>query len=173
MGTLGAIYGVTILPGLAWGGLNPAGVAAAAFLAAVLATLSAFDVLELRLPDALTLPLVVAGVCMAWWLDLASPWWRAASALIGYLVLAGLAHAYRRVRGRAGLGRGDAKLFAASGAWVGAEALALVLLCASVTALVSIMIAWMQGSEISGNTRIPYGPFLALGTWLVWLYGPV
>ena len=27
--------------------------------------------------------------------------------------------------------------------------------------------------KIEGSTRIPFGPFLALGFWMVWLYGPL
>jgi hypothetical protein len=40
-------------------------------------------------------------------------------AILGYLLLRGVALAYRTLRRREGLGRGDAKLMAACGAWTG------------------------------------------------------
>jgi leader peptidase (prepilin peptidase)/N-methyltransferase len=71
------------------------------------------------------------------------------------------------------MGLGDAKLLAASGAWLGAEGLPGVLLWASGSALVGILIARWRGETLSASTRVPFGPFLAFGTWLVWVYGPV
>src|SRR5262249_23559023 len=56
-------------------------------------------------------------------------------AALGYLGLRVVASCYRMLRRREGLGRGDAKLLAASGAWVGAGALAQVVFGAAVTAL--------------------------------------
>ncbi len=152
---------------LAWARSGEAGV----ILAALLFLLVLHDVTELRLPDRLTLSLIVAGIAAACWMETASPSWRAASALTGYAALAGFATCYRALRGSEGLGMGDAKLFAGSGAWVGVEGLPLVLLCASVTALVCLVIARTQGVDISRTTRIPFGPYLALGTWLVWMHG--
>ena len=135
-----------------------------------LAALSAIDVREYRLPDALTLPLAAAGVLVSWWLAPASLWWTIASMVIGFVVLAGFGMLYRYVRGREGLGLGDAKLFAASGAWLGLEGLPGVLLVACVAAILALLgAAWR--SQISAATRVPFGPFLAFGTWIIWLYG--
>lgn len=138
-----------------------------------LSLLSAIDARSYRLPDALTLPLLVAGLLLSWSTDGAPPWWHAASAIIGFAVMAGLAHAYRYMRGRSGLGLGDAKLLAASGAWVGAEALPTVLLWASGAAIAGLLVLLVRGRKVSPTSRIPFGPFLALGTWLVWVCGPL
>jgi leader peptidase (prepilin peptidase) / N-methyltransferase len=166
------IFAATLLFASLAGGETPTRLIVGAILAAFLLVLSSVDILELRLPNVFTLPLAATGILTAALPDIALPWWRVVSALIGYGSLAGLAYAYRYLSGREGLGLGDAKLFAASGAWVGAEGLPLVLLCASLSALVSTSVASLMGSEISRGTRIPFGPFLALGTWFVWLYGP-
>src|SRR5262245_48622470 len=99
-----------------------------ALLAIALAALSAIDLRHYRLPAAITLPLLAAGVVFSAWTGMQPLWWSALSALIGFALLAGVALAYRHVRGRPGLGLGDAKLLAAAGAWTGAQTLPTVLL---------------------------------------------
>jgi len=146
---------------------------ASAVLAPALAWLSAVDLREQRLPDAVTLPLAALGLMRAWLLEPALLWWYAVSAVAALALMLGVAFAYRRLRRRPGLGLGDAKLLAASGAWVGAEGLAGVLLWASGSALAGALIAYARGHAISGATRVPFGPFLAFGTWIVWAYGAV
>jgi prepilin signal peptidase PulO-like enzyme (type II secretory pathway) len=32
---------------------------------------------------------------------------------------------------------------------------------------------WRGEEQVSLNQRIPFGPALCFGTWLVWLYGPI
>lgn len=123
--------------------------AAPVLLALALATLSAFDLLFYRLPDALTFPLILAGLFLSTRSGIDALWWSAASAGIAFLLLAGIASAYHSLRGRAGLGLGDAKLLAASGAWLGVEALPSLLLIATETALVSIVIARHLGDRKS------------------------
>lgn len=141
-------------------------------LAVTLALLSAVDLYAYRLPDALTVPLAALGLLASFTLGQITVLWSAASAAIGFILLAGVASAYRCIRGRDGLGLGDAKLLAASGAWLSAEALPTVLLWATGTALAFVLIAYRRDASLSGATRLPFGPFLSLGTWLVWLYGP-
>jgi leader peptidase (prepilin peptidase) / N-methyltransferase len=141
-------------------------------LGLALAALSAIDIDCLRLPDALTLPLVATGLGLAAILRWDDPWLRLLAALAGYSVLWGVAAVYERMRHRAGLGLGDAKLFAAAGAWVGFEGLASVLLYGSLAALVWAGFCAIRGQAVSGLTRLPFGPFLASGLWWVWLYGP-
>lgn len=147
--------------------------AASLVLAAALAALSGIDLHAYRLPDALTLPLAGLGLFVSAWSGAMPLWWSALSAVLTFLLLAGIAAAYRRVRDRAGLGLGDAKLAAASGAWLGLEALPTVLLWATASALICALAASWRGQPITGATRLPFGPFLAFATWLVWLYGPL
>ena len=97
----------------------------------------------------------------------------ALATLIGFSVFAGLAYAYRALRGREGLGLGDAKLFAAAGAWVGWEALPSVLLIGTVACLVGAFIGRAFGGTLSWSQRLAFGPYLALGFWVVWLHGPL
>jgi leader peptidase (prepilin peptidase)/N-methyltransferase len=167
------VYGALAVP-LLWrvdAGTGP--IPASIVLGATLAALSAIDLRQYRLPDWLTLPLTALGPCVAWWSGTIPVWWSIVSAALGFGMLAGIAHVYRAVRGRAGLGLGDAKLLGASGAWLGAEGLPTVLLWATAAALACVLVARWRGSQLSGSTRLPFGPFLAFATWLVWLYGPI
>jgi leader peptidase (prepilin peptidase)/N-methyltransferase len=120
-----------------------------------------------RLPDFLTLPLVLAGLAAAALLEPEALAGRAAGAAAGYLGFWALAWAFRRMRGREGLGMGDAKLLAAGGAWVGAWLLPDVLLLAAGSALIYAL----RRGRPDPAARVPFGPFLAVGIWIMWLYG--
>jgi len=135
-----------------------------------LLTLAWIDWDHRRLPDALTLPLVVLGLLATWWLDPDSATDHAVATALGYLAFRGMALAYRMLRGREGLGHGDAKLLAASGAWVGLAGLPTVVLGAALIALAATLVQRLA-RRTAADTPIPFGPYLALATWLVRLYG--
>jgi leader peptidase (prepilin peptidase)/N-methyltransferase len=143
-----------------------------AVLGGTLAVLSAIDVMTLRLPDWLTLPLAALGLWASHHLALDDLILRVAAMLAGYLLLYLIAEAFMRWRKVDALGLGDAKLFGAAGAWLGFDGLADVLLWASLTALAVALLAWLAGYAIRRDTQIPFGPFLAAATWLAWLTGP-
>jgi leader peptidase (prepilin peptidase)/N-methyltransferase len=124
------------------------------------------------LPDRLTLPLILAGLAAAVLFDAEQLTDRALGAAFGYLSLLAIAALYRVLRGREGLGQGDAKLLAASGAWVGAAALPQVILLAAFSALAAAGCLRLAGVRLGIHSALPFGPFLALATWLVWLFGP-
>jgi len=124
------------------------------------------------LPDELTLPLVPAGLLATWLLDPDSLSDHAFAAAGGYAVFRAVEIAYRWARGRDGLGGGDAKLLCAAGAWVGLSGLPWVVLGASAAGLSAIGVMRLRGAAIGPATAIPFGPPLALATWLVWLYLP-
>jgi leader peptidase (prepilin peptidase)/N-methyltransferase len=124
------------------------------------------------LPDVLTLPLVVLGLALAAAFapeELAD---RAAAAMLGYLALRAVAWIYQRLRHREGLGQGDAKLFAAAGAWLGIAALPQVILLAALAALSTAAGLALCGRRMRARSALPFGPFLALASWLLWLFGP-
>ncbi|MEQ9608585.1 MAG: A24 family peptidase, partial [Kiloniellaceae bacterium] len=143
----------------------------------VLLALAVIDAKHFILPDVLTLPLIPAGLAVAWWLDPDQILHHAIGAAAGFLGFAGLAWAYEKLRGREGLGLGDAKLLAAAGAWVSWTGLGSVLLWAAPIALVvSLAAGVIHGTlsdKLAGRSALPFGPFLALGFWLTWLYGPI
>jgi leader peptidase (prepilin peptidase)/N-methyltransferase len=122
-----------------------------------------------RLPDQLTLPLIVAGLLATRFLDSAAIADHAGAAVLGYVGSRLLNALYRRLRGRDGLGAGDAKLLAGGGAWVGLAPLPWLLLLAALLGL-GIAALWRLGGERLGRTTaLPFGTCLALAMWLVWL----
>jgi leader peptidase (prepilin peptidase)/N-methyltransferase len=139
-------------------------------LAFALAWASVVDIDRFILPDLITLGLVLAGLGVALMLGPEALLHRAIGAVAGYGVLAGLALWYRRVRKREGLGLGDAKLLAAAGAWLGWAALPAVLLLASLSALVLFGLWSLRAGRIDASTPLPFGPFIAAGFWLAWVF---
>ena len=77
------------------------------------------------------------------------------------------------LRGRDGLGEGDAKLLAAAGAWVTWMGLPEVMLVAALTGLAVALAGRLAGQKMEAQTAIPFGPCLAFATWIAWLYGPL
>ena len=123
------------------------------------------------LPDVLTLPLLLGGLAATWLVEPDALADAALGAALGWGLFAAVAAGYRALRGREGLGGGDAKLLAAAGAWLGWQALPEVMLLAALAALgVAGMQSLRRGRAIDGM-RLAFGPWLALATWLVWLYG--
>ncbi len=126
----------------------------------LLLILAMFDARHFWLPDVLTLPLAVLGLTLGDWILPAPFWDRAIGAALGYGVLFILALSYRRLRGREGLGLGDAKLLGAIGAWTGWQLLPLVLLLASSAGLLWVLIQKLRGRAMESGTRLPLGTFL-------------
>lgn len=87
-------------------------------------------------------------------------------AVLGYALFWTVETAYRLLRKREGLGRGDAKLLAAGGAWCGALALPFIILIASCAGLIYILI---QRAETRSEMKLAFGPFLAAGIAITFL----
>lgn len=138
-----------------------------------LLALAVIDYKHFLLPDFLTLPLVPLGLVVTWMNDPAALIHHVAGAAAGFGFVVILREAYRRLRGREGMGLGDAKLLAASGAFVAWQALPSVILIASLAALTVTLFRILHGANISLAERMPFGAFLCLATWIVWLYGPL
>jgi len=152
-----------------WAALTLSGwdVVVGCLLGWTLLAVALIDIRRLIVPDALSLPLLLAGVALAIAHDAASG--ALLGAAVGYGAFALLAWGYERLRGVPGLGLGDAKLLAAAGAWLGCEGLPSVVLVAALLGLAGAMLA----GPIDRHRRIPFAPGLALAFWLVWLYGPL
>jgi leader peptidase (prepilin peptidase)/N-methyltransferase len=142
----------------------------ACLLGWTLLTAAWIDLRTMILPDVLTLPLLLAGLAVTAALSPGLVADHALAAALGYLLLFGTARAYRRLRGRDGLGLGDAKLLAALGAWLGLSSLPIILVLASCTGLAAAGAGMLLGKRVTAATAIPFGPFLAAAGWLAWLY---
>jgi leader peptidase (prepilin peptidase)/N-methyltransferase len=135
--------------------------------------IAVIDAEHFRLPDQLTLPLLATGGLAAVLLEHTAPLDAVIGAVVGFAGLWGLALAYRRLRGREGLGDGDPILLAAGGAWVGWIGLPSVLLWASAAGLSFVAAKFLTGRGMAATDRLPFGPCLAAGIWLTWLMGPL
>jgi len=147
-------------------------VSAKLFFTACLIALSFIDYKKLILPDQITLSLLWAGLLMSLYLPGAPlPKDAILGAVAGYLSLWCIAKLFELVSSKVGLGHGDFKLFAALGAWLGWSKLPLLLflaaLCGSIIGVILI-----ASKAQSLNSKIPFGPFLAVVGWILLIFGP-
>lgn len=139
-------------------------------MAAMLLALTLIDWDTTLLPDALTLPLLWAGLCAAalgWTLPLSTSLW---GAVVGYLSLWSVYWLFKLTTGKEGMGYGDFKLLAALGAWLGWQAILPIVLMASVIGAV-IGMAMKLADTLREGRYVPFGPFLAGGGLVVLLAG--
>lgn len=120
------------------------------------------------LPDRLTLGMLWLGLLFSLcggWVSLEHS---VAGAATGYIVMWLLAAVFHCVTGREAMGRGDFKLSAAMGAWLGLWSLPTVWLVASVWLGITAIWDHVCGRQHFRAPR-PFGPALALGGILVML----
>jgi leader peptidase (prepilin peptidase)/N-methyltransferase len=152
---------------------------AQALVAAVLGwwllALALIDLRCFRLPDALTLPLLLAGLLVALGSERLDWPLRAPAfldALAGAAAGAGglylVAAAYAALRRREGMGMGDAKLAGVAGAWLGWQPLPLMLLLAATGTLVVVIAG--RSEELRAGTALPLGPGLAAAMFVLYLW---
>jgi leader peptidase (prepilin peptidase)/N-methyltransferase len=141
---------------------------AAALLGWWLLLLAMLDLEHYWLPNRLTYPLILFGLCATALFTPALLLHHLTGAAVGFLLLWGVAALYRALRGRHGLGGGDAKLFAAAGAWLGWYDLPLVLLGAAGTALAASLVLHSRKPDFLAK-RLPFGTFLAPAIWIVYV----
>jgi leader peptidase (prepilin peptidase) / N-methyltransferase len=138
-----------------------------------LLALALIDLRLFLLPDFLTLPLAAVGIAAGWWLEPEALLDHLLGAAIGLLFVIFIRQMYYLLRGREGIGLGDAKLLAAAGAFVSWEGLPSVLAVAALSALAVILLGQVRGARVSATDPVPFGAYLCLGFWIVWLYGPL
>ncbi|WP_298634481.1 A24 family peptidase [uncultured Umboniibacter sp.] len=135
----------------------------------ILIALIAIDIDCYLLPDTLTLPLLWAGLIansLGWFTDLDSALW---GAVAGYLSLWIIFWLFKLATGKEGMGYGDFKLLAALGAWMGWQALPMIILISSfVGALLGILAIVIYGRDKA--KPIPFGPYLAIAGLLVFFF---
>ena len=122
------------------------------------------------LPDDITLPLLWAGLLVNYFgtfIDLKAAVLGAAG---GYLILWSVYWAFRLIARKEGMGYGDFKLLAAIGAWCGWQVLPFVIVVsAALGAVIGSLALFLSKRGI--DTRIPFGPYLALGGIAGLLFG--
>ena len=146
-------------------------------LASLLIPLVLIDIDHLWLPESLCR----AGVILGW---IATGLMVASTALpkstllhhliaaaVGLLILEALSAMAERLVGQPALGLRDAKLAAVAGAWLGLSGLGMAMGIAVMTGALFGSVGRITG-RLKPKEPFPFGPFIALGIWLVWLAGP-
>lgn len=152
-------------------GLSPALGGAVLFTWAMI-TLTMIDVDHKLLPDDITLPLLWLGLLLninGTYVSLADA---VIGAMAGYLILWSIYWLFKLFTGKEGMGYGDFKLLAALGAWLGWQALPIIILLSSLVGAIcgiALMLLKGRGKEIP----IPFGPYLAAAGWIALLWGDV
>lgn len=144
--------------------------AAFAFFASCLIVAAFIDLKHRIIPDLITLPGIAAGLISSCLLTPITCLDSLAGIIAGGGVFFLVAWAYGLLTGREGLGGGDIKLLAMIGAFLGWEAIPLVIMVSA--GLGSIIgIAAMFAGRGGKHTAIPFGPFLSGAALLALLRG--
>jgi leader peptidase (prepilin peptidase) / N-methyltransferase len=130
----------------------------------LLILMSWIDAERLELPDPLTLGALWWGLLCSLLPVGVDPATAILGAACGYLSLWTVYQLHHWLTAREGMGYGDFKLFAAIGAWTGADGLPGVLVVAATLALAHAALRWLL-LRTASDVPIPFGPFLAAAGW--------
>lgn len=131
------------------------------FFAALLVIIF-IDIHHQIIPDRISLPGILIGFAGSFGNGFVTWQQSALGILLGGGVLYAVAYSYYAITNREGMGGGDIKLLAMIGAFLGWQSLLYVVFSSSLVGSV-VGIAAMVKQRKGGQTRIPFGPFLALG----------
>lgn len=143
---------------------------AAGFFSSSLLALALIDWDSSLLPDAITQPLLWAGLIVSALQISRVPLQQSlAGAVLGYLFFWLIYWVFKLLTGKEGMGYGDFKLTAALGAWLGVGALLPLILIATLTGAAFGLIQKLRGA-LGEQGHFSFGPFLSLAGVLV-LFG--
>ena len=163
--------------------------------AAALVVVTVIDLYHQIIPNAISLPGIVAGLLASWFLPnpalmdglLRGLVFQAArlgvnlsnhaalvDALLGIVLGGGslllVIHLYYWLRKAEGMGGGDVKLLAMVGAFLGWKAVIVTIIFSSfIGSIVGVALMVRKGKDL--KYAIPYGPFLSLGAMMALFYG--
>ena len=155
---------------IAWHfGFGPEGIAAI-ILTWVLIALTFIDIDHQLLPDNITMPMLWLGLGLNLFGLYTSLEASLIGAIAGYGILWLVYHLFRLATGKEGMGFGDFKLMAMLGAWLGWQALpVIILLSSAVGAVVGLTLVLVHKRD--KNLPIPFGPYIGLAGWIALLWG--
>ena len=142
-------------------------------LVTLLTAICAIDARFGIIPDKLVAVTAASGLVAAWFLELDDIMYRIAEAVFVAIATAAFRVIYRWIRGYDGLGFGDVKFLVAATLWVGLRSLPALLRIAVISALASAFLLKSMRYEVDGRHAIPFGPHLAVGLWLAWVFDPM
>lgn len=150
--------------------METAEIAALCLLSVQLAVIAIIDMRKLVIPDVCNVLLAATGLATHWLLGSFDPIWIS----LGVLVFAGtftlVRHVHFRARGQVGLGLGDVKMAAAAACWITVGSFPLFLAVSSLGALAFALLTLPLWKKQARMQRVPFGPFLAAGLLLTWVF---
>lgn len=143
---------------------------AAMVLTWALIALTFIDLDHQLLPDNITLPLLWLGLGLNLFEIYVSLESSLIGAIAGYGILWSVYHLFRLATGKQGMGFGDFKLMAMLGAWLGWQALPIIILLSSVVgAVVGLVLVLARNRD--KDLPIPFGPYIACAGWVALVWG--
>lgn len=131
-----------------------------------LITLFFIDLKKQILPDLITLSFLWLGLLLSMMPQgFISPTSAILGASLGYVLPWTVGSLYQIVRKKPGMGHGDYKMLAMLGAWMGPIAIPVLLTIATLIGLV-MSLGLLFTKKISVQSRIPFGPFIAIAGWI-------
>ena len=143
-------------------------------LAVLMVAIAAVDARRFIIPDELTAAALALGLAYGAVED-ADIWaqalaWAVVRGAVPALAFLGVRAAYRRWRGREGIGLGDVKLAAVAGVWLDWPTIPVAIEIAALAALGAYMIRHLYlRRDVRPSTRLPFGLFLAPAIWIAWI----
>ena len=149
-----------------------------AALAVIMTVIAAVDLTRYAIPDALSVLAFALGLLRAGMDGGQGAAAMMAGAALRGIVLAlafwSLRLAYRRLRGRDGLGLGDVKLAAVAGAWLSWPAVPIAVDIAAFSALIVYGVRqYVLRRPWRPSARLPFGAFFGPAIWLGWIFDTV
>lgn len=135
-----------------------------------LVVITLIDLQEQLIPDDITLPLLWFGLLLNTQSLFTSLQSAVIGAMVGYLFLWGVYWLFKLLTGKEGMGYGDFKLLAMLGAWLGWQALPVIILLSSIVGVI-VGLTLIGLKRLSREQPIPFGPYLAMAGWLSLMWG--
>lgn len=124
-------------------------------------TLSLTDIFYRILPNIANFLLLILGLILSLGNQFIPLTEAISGVFIGYFVLWVISLSYQNITGQVGIGKGDLKLTAALGAWVGGESIPYVLFWSSLLGCAFYLVMVVIG-RYDKSSRIPFGLFLSV-----------
>ncbi len=141
----------------------------AILLSWALVALSYIDFEHSILPDSITLPFIWIGLLLSIFSVFNTPESCILGAVLGYLSLWTVYQLFKYFTHKEGMGYGDFKLLSMLGAWLGWQAVPIIILIASIFgSIIGLGLIFFKNKD--KDTAIPFGPYLALGGFITLLW---
>lgn len=130
----------------------------------LLLTITISDLEEHKIPNAVLLPFFIIGLFERLLISETTNWYfnPFLGIIVGFGIMFLLAYF-----SKGGMGGGDIKLLAVIGIFIGPLGALITLFLA---AFLGLFYAIFSGVALKKGTKIPFGPFLAIGAWITYFY---